>query len=219
MFTGLIEEIGTIARVQRGARDLRLAIRSALPLEAVALGESIAVNGACLTVTHKEADTFWADLSVETLAATTFGERRVGDRLHLERALRLGDRLGGHLVQGHVDGVGVLRERGQEGEAWQLLVEASPDLVQQLIPKGSVAVDGVSLTVNDLGADHFRLTIVPFTAGHTLLTEYPVGRRVQIETDMLGKYVRRALEGLSTSHEGSSARLSALLEGFLAPQR
>ncbi|MCB9507128.1 MAG: riboflavin synthase [Myxococcales bacterium] len=194
MFTGLIEDIGTIrARTPRGA-DVTLEISTqAIDVSTLALGESVAVNGVCLTVTSAAGGGFSADASVETLASSALGRLRVGDRVHLERALRLGDRLGGHIVQGHVDGTGRLARRSPAGRAWDLWIEAPAALLAELIPKGSVAVDGVSLTVNEVDGREFRLTIIPHTEDKTLLLTLPVGAAVNLETDVIGKYVRRAV--------------------------
>ena len=192
MFTGLVSDVGTIDSTAPGANGGRtVAIRTSWNAAELALGESIAIDGACLTVTRLEGGAFFFDASPETLERTTLGERQIGDRVHLERALRVGDRLGGHFVLGHVDGVGRLVERTRVENAWLLTFEAPESVAPYLIEKGSVAVDGVSLTVNEVNEDRFGVAIIPFTAEKTNLGAYEPGRRVNLEADMVGKYVRK----------------------------
>ncbi|NMC72524.1 MAG: riboflavin synthase [Myxococcales bacterium] len=193
------------------------ALRIRSPWGDLEVGESVAVDGACLTVTRAEASgSFEADVSAETLSRTTLGERGPGDRVHLERALRAGDRLGGHLVTGHIDAVGTVaaaREAG--GEARVLAVRVPERLLGELAPKGSVAVDGVSLTVNGVRESEFDVVVVPHTARATKLGALHAGDRVNVETDVLAKYVRRAL-GLSAEGGGVTEELLARA-GFDAP--
>lgn len=204
MFTGLISDVGEI--VERDGDDDRDAdgaaeagvsfgIRTDLGVEDFEIGESIAVDGACLTVTETEGDLFRVDAAPETLRKTTLGDLQVSDGVHLERALRAGDRLGGHFVQGHVDGVGELLDRRDDGEAWELVFRAPEQVATYLIEKGSVTVDGVSLTAYDIRKDGFTVTIVPHTARETKLTGYRPGQRVNLEADMLGKYVEKLFDG------------------------
>ncbi|MFW5968228.1 MAG: riboflavin synthase, partial [Persicimonas sp.] len=160
-------------------------------LESLDLGESIAVDGACLTVAEIAGEGFQIEASPETLSRTTLGEREVGDGVHLERALAAGDRLGGHIVQGHVDGVGRLLERSREENAWLLDFEAPAELAPYLIEKGSIALDGVSLTLNAVDGRRFGVAIIPHTARHTNLADYRTGRRVNLEADIIGKYVEK----------------------------
>jgi riboflavin synthase len=193
MFTGLVEALGTVRRVTAtgAGRDLVVAEPALAP--ELALGESVAVNGACLTVVERDAETFRFQAGPETLARTNLGELGPGDRVNLERSLRLGDRLGGHLVQGHVDGVGRVAERRRGGD-WELVWFACPpELAAQLVSKGSVAVDGVSLTVVDVTADGFSVALIPHTLEHTTLGRRPVGSKVNLETDLLAKYVWKRL--------------------------
>lgn len=189
MFTGIIQCIGVVANVTRKGPGVSMRVKGGLDLSDGSLGESIAVDGACLTVTAFGDDWFDVDASHETLARTTLGDVRAGRRVNLERALRVGDRLGGHFVSGHVDARGRLRSRKRVGEAWVLDVEAPADLAPFLVEKGSVAVDGVSLTVNAVAKGSFTVTIIPFTGGETTLLEKSAGEAVNVETDLLGKYV------------------------------
>jgi riboflavin synthase len=169
-------------------------------MEALTLGESIAVDGACLTVVSFQGDVFTVDVSTETLSRTTLGRKSPGSHLNLEQALRLGDRLGGHLVTGHVDGLGTLRDRRQEGRSWRLVFEAPPDLHRYIIEKGSIAINGISLTVNGCSEGSFEVNVVPHTFAETTIGEVKIGEAVNLETDLLGKYVEKMLKGfLNTS--------------------
>jgi riboflavin synthase len=189
MFTGIVEQLGRLRA--RSVRHDGAVVEVACTLASLTLGESVAVDGVCLTVTRVLPGGFAADASQETLRRTTLGERAVGDRVNLERALRLGDRLGGHLVAGHVDGVGEVRAREPVGDAERVTVDAPPELLRFLAAKGSVTMDGVSLTVNALTPTGFEVMLVPFTRGATALGER---RRVNLEVDLLARYVARALE-------------------------
>lgn len=193
MFTGIIEGLGTIAAVRSAGQGRRFAIRSDFDLAGTRIGDSIAVNGACLTAVLLSEQRFEADVSPETLAVTGLGEARPGDRVNLERSLRLSDRLDGHLVAGHVDGTGAIAAREPAGNAVVITIEAPEALTRYMIVKGSVAVDGVSLTVNTVAAGRFTVAIIPHTAALTTVGFKPVGARVNIETDMIGKYVERFL--------------------------
>ncbi|MBA2664047.1 MAG: riboflavin synthase [Bradymonadaceae bacterium] len=191
MFTGLVADIGTIASLRQSAENWTVTITTGFEIATIELGESIAVDGACLTVTDLAKASFSVDASPETLRKTTLGDRKVGDRVHLERALRMGDRLGGHMVLGHVDGVGILRARTREKNTWLLEIEAPQSVAQYLIDKGSITVDGVSLTLNWVRNERFGLAIIPFTAQKTNLGDHAPGRRVNLEADVLGKYVKK----------------------------
>lgn len=193
MFTGLVEDTGVVTSVVPRGTGIELGIRTAIPLDEVEIGASIAVNGVCLTAETLRSDVFTATAGRETLQLTTIGSLRVGDRVHLERALRVGDRLGGHLVQGHVDGTGRYLSIEQRSESWVLWLEAPPELVRYIAPKGSVTLDGVSLTVNEMSGPRFRVNIVPHTATVTALTSHRAGDGVNIEVDVLAKYVERLL--------------------------
>ena len=191
MFTGLIEQIGTIDHLER--RDDGLSIRIACALHPYELGESIAVNGTCLTVKSFSEGHFDTDASSETLDKTNLGDLTEGDRVHLERALALGDRLGGHLVSGHVDGVGTLMSRTPEGDYVRASFEVPGPLAPFLAPKGSITVNGVSLTVNTVTGTRFDVMLVPYTLAETTFGEMANGARINVEVDILAKYVASLL--------------------------
>lgn len=208
MFTGLIETRGRVADLKRSPQQNGLVIASQLPVAELSLGESIAVNGACLTVSGLQDDRFVADVSPETLEKTTLGDLERGAVVNLERALKLSDRLGGHLVTGHVDGTGMLVDRQRAANAWRLRFRVDAEFATLLVPKGSVAVDGISLTVNDVGQESFEVMIIPHTLEMTTLQDLQVGSRVNIETDLIGKYVARLL-GSGDRSRGVSLELLA----------
>jgi riboflavin synthase len=194
MFTGLVESLGTVCRLDSEGAGRHLVIAEpGLALQLV-LGESVAVNGACLTVVEREGETFGFQVSPETLQRTNLGEVAVGHTVNLERSLRLGDRLGGHLVQGHVDGLGRIARREREGD-WQVVWFACPaELAAQMVSKGSVAVDGVSLTVVNVSHDGFSVALIPHTLAMTTLGRKTIGDTVNLETDLLAKYVWKYLQ-------------------------
>lgn len=193
MFTGLVEGMGQVRGLSRRAEGLRLTIIPPFSAAELTLGESVSVSGACLTVVALVAPGFQVDVSPETLARTTLGQLKTGDRVNLERALKVGDRLGGHLVTGHVDGLGVLQERREGPEHLQLAFTLPPELAPLAVSKGSVAVDGVSLTINEVRGTRFTVNLIPYTARHTTLGALKVGDRVNLEMDIIGKYVQRLL--------------------------
>ena len=193
MFTGIIEGLGTIAAMRSAAEGKRIALTADFDLEGAKIGDSIAVNGACLTVVILQGRRFEADVSPETLQRTAFSRSLVGDRVNLERALRFSDRLDGHLVSGHIDGMGFLRGRQSQGNAVVVTIEAPRPLIRYIIEKGSVAVDGISLTVNRVESDRFQISIIPHTAKLTTIGFKNIGDPVNIETDLIGKYVERFL--------------------------
>jgi riboflavin synthase len=190
MFTGLIDDVGTIERVldTPAGRELTISCR----YEDLTPGESIAINGACLTVRDCTPRHFTVAAIVTTLDRTTVANWTLGKRVNLERSLRAADRLGGHIVQGHVDGVGRVRGTSRREDAWLIDVEVPDDVAELLVPHGAIAVDGVSLTVNEiLGRDVLQLSIIEYTLSHTTLGDLKAGDRVQVEADVIGKYVRR----------------------------
>jgi riboflavin synthase len=203
VFTGLVEDVGVIAALERGGDRLELVVRpAALPAGELALGESVAIDGVCLTVTERDAASFRVLAGAETLARTALGDLAVGARVNLERAMRLGDRMGGHLVQGHVDGVGTLAVRRDDGANLVLVIEAPPALARYLVEKGSVAVDGVSLTVNRVVADGFEVALIPHTVAATALGDKPACSRLNLEVDIIAKYVER----LTVAHRSAGER-------------
>ncbi|WP_408889865.1 riboflavin synthase [Myxococcus faecalis] len=202
MFTGLIQDIGRVERVIPGGMT-DLWIHTALGASGFALGESIAVDGACLTVVERSGDTFRVQVAPESLRRTTLDGVRPGDRVNLERALALGDRLGGHLVSGHVDQVSSVLETYPEGGSWVMVFGLPESLAPYFIEKGSVAIDGISLTVNSVGADRFGVQLIPETQERTTLRAKAVGARVNLEADPIGKYVAR-LFSLQRGQVGAS---------------
>jgi riboflavin synthase len=196
MFTGIITDLGVVKAVEApdsATADARFVFETAYDTAAIPEGASIACSGACLTLVDKGAGWFAADVSGETLARTTLGEWRAGTPVNLERPLKLGDELGGHMVSGHVDGVAVVRERRAEQGSLRLIVQAPPELAKFIASKGSVALDGVSLTVNEVAGAAFGVNIIPHTAEVTTLGARQPGDRVNLEIDMLARYVQRLL--------------------------
>lgn len=194
MFTGLIETQGIVTRIERVAGGAQVEIYAPEFGRDMALGDSIAVDGSCLTVARFIRGAFVADVSEETLGKTTLGELQQGGKVNLERALRLSDRLGGHLVSGHIDGVGRLLLRHPAGNSTVYQFQAPRALMDYILPKGSVAVDGISLTVAQIRGDSFAAAVVPHTEQSTTLKEKAIGAPVNIETDMMAKYVRRFVD-------------------------
>src|SRR5437667_3165567 len=193
MFTGIITDLGRVRRLRRDV-GLQLTIATAFATEEIALGASIACSGPCLTVVAVEPGAFSVEASAETLACSTLGDWIEGSPVNLERALRLGDELGGHLVSGHVDGVAQLVERRPEGDSIRFTIEAPAELARYITPKGSVALDGVSLTVNEVEGGRFGVNIIPYTLAHTSLGEARPGHRLNLEIDTIARYVARLLD-------------------------
>ena len=202
MFTGLIEGLGTIRSVRSTGRGCRLMVTADFSLETTRVGDSIAVSGACLTAVAVSGKRFEVDVSPETLRTTTLGSAKVGERVNLERSLRLSDRIDGHLVAGHVDATGVIKDRQAAGNATVVAIGIPSSLSRYLIKKGSVAVDGISLTVNECSDTGFTVTIIPWTAQETTIGFKKIGESVNIETDMIGKYVEKFLAGRAETATG-----------------
>lgn len=216
MFTGLVEGTGTILRLERAARDMRLTIKASLEQPELKIGESIAVDGVCLTVVGSREGAFTVDVSQETLSRSTLGRRQQGDEVNIERALRLGDRMGGHLVNGHVDCTGRVAARRRQGESFVFQFEVPAEVSRYLIEKGSVAVNGVSLTVNRCEGRRFEVNIVPHTARATTMAKLQVGDVVNVEVDIIGKYVEKLLLQRSGSQSGGGVDREFLARhGFL----
>ena len=195
MFTGIVEEMGSVKALRREAGAARLVIAASTVLDSTAIGDSISVNGVCLTVVEMGADAFTADVAVETLSVTNLGELKAGARVNLERALQLSARIGGHLVSGHVDAVGRIRSRREEGSGWRIFFDAPDSVLRYVIKKGSIAIDGISLTVADVDRTGFSIAMIPHTAKLTTLGFKTAGDGVNLETDIIGKYVERLLSG------------------------
>ena len=193
MFTGIIEGLGTISSIRPVGQGSRLAVEAGFELKGTKIGDSVAVNGACLTVVAISGKRFEADVSPETLEKTTFGQVKIGEQVNLERALLLSSRVDGHLVSGHVDAIGIIARREAAGNATLVTVEIPPEAARYIIPKGSVAVDGISLTVNQCDEVSFGVSIIPHTGLISTVGFKKIGERVNIETDMIGKYVERFL--------------------------
>ncbi|MBM6829044.1 riboflavin synthase [Anaerotignum lactatifermentans] len=215
MFTGIIEEIGTIRGLSLTKEGGDLQIQASTVLEGTKLGDSIAVNGTCLTVTKLEKDGFTAFVMAESLRRTNLGELKRGSRVHLERAMAADGRFGGHMVSGHIDGRGVLLSKIPEGQAILLSIGADEEILSGIVEKGSIAIDGTSLTVIDVDKDHFRVGIIPHTGGHTTILDRPVGYAFNLETDVIGKYVQSFLKKTEAAPKKSTLTLDFLREnGF-----
>ena len=213
MFTGLVEELGKIKSITKGTKSAKLTIEGQVVLQDVKLGDSIAVNGTCLTVVEYTQRSFTADVMPETVRSTVLAELKPGDLVNLERTLRLGDRLGGHIVSGHVDGVGLIRSKERSDNAIVVTIEAPPQVMRYIIAKGSIAIDGTSLTIVDYGTDWFSVSLIPHTAALTTVGLKEPGSKVNLEADVLGKYVAKLL-GLQSDAEEKQAP-SGLTMGFL----
>ena len=213
MFTGIIQAIGQVKTLEPRAGDARILLNAGkLPLQDVNLGDSIAVNGVCLTVVELTGDGFAADVSRESLDVTTLGKLRGGSRVNLEKALTLSTPLGGHLVSGHVDGIGRVLERREDGRSVRFRIQAPAPLVRYMAPKGSICVDGTSLTVNQVDGAVFSLNIVPHTLSEAIIGDYRSGTEVNLEVDLIARYLERLLLG-DRAAEPAAPRLT---EAFLA---
>ncbi|MGN7469416.1 riboflavin synthase [Brevibacillus sp. SAFN-007a] len=225
MFTGLVEEVGVLASITGNEQASRLVIRAQRVLEGVQLGDSIAVNGICLTVTSFSDRHFSVDVMPETMKKTSLSHLRPGQRVNLERAMRLGDRFGGHIVSGHVDGTGTIVSRQPHANAVMFRIEAEAELLKYVIQQGSICVDGISLTVVDVADTSFSVSIIPHTLAETSLQDRRVGDQVNLETDVIGKYVERLVSyrsrqsgagGNQIDAKGSKISLAFLQEnGFV----
>jgi riboflavin synthase len=215
MFTGIIEGLGNIAAIHSSGQGNRVTIEAGFALDQTKIGDSISVSGACLTAVKIEGRRFEVDVSPETLNTTIFGQAKVGDRVNLERAMRFSDRIDGHLVSGHIDGTGIVKQREIQGNAVLVTIEVAESLTRYMIAKGSVAVDGISLTINSCDAGSFSISIIPHTAKLTTIGFKNRGDRVNIETDMIGKYVERFLAGVSESGKAQMSKRSTIDQEYL----
>lgn len=211
MFTGIIEELGTIRGVSLTKDGGELQIAATTVLGGTKLGDSIAVNGTCLTVTKLEKDGFTAFVMAESLRRTNLGNLKRGSVVHLERAMAADGRFGGHMVTGHIDGQGTFLSQKPEGLAVVLTIVADPEILSGIVEKGSIAIDGTSLTVMDVGKDSFRVGIIPHTGGHTALLDRPKGYACNLETDVIGKYIQKFL----AKNTESTPKKSTLTMDFL----
>ena len=215
MFTGIVEELGTIRSIRRGAASAVLSIGAEAVLSDLRIGDSVAVNGVCLTATGVDGSGFTADVMHETLQRSSLGALGPGSRVNLERAMAADGRFGGHIVSGHIDGTGTITARRQDDNAVWYTVSASPALLRYIVEKGSVAIDGISLTVASVEADRFSVSVIPHTAAVTLLGAKGPGDVVNLETDIIGKYVERLLRPADTPAARSGISLEFLAEnGF-----
>ncbi len=194
MFTGIIEDIGEIVEVSKESGKIKIGIKTGIPLAEIKEGDSISVDGVCLTVTGKSSNAFFCDVSLETQRVTTLGDKKRGDRVNLERALRADGRFHGHIVTGHVECVGIVQGRRSSGDSIVLEIIVPYEVTRYIVKKGSIAVDGISLTVNDQSDNRFTVNIVPYTASRTTIGSKRVGDKVNIETDILGKYLEKMLQ-------------------------
>ena len=214
MFTGIVQAVGKLVTSENRSGDKKLRIHTAdLDLADVILGDSIATNGVCLTVIELPGDGFWADVSIETLNYTTLGHLKNGGMVNLEKALRASDRLGGHIVSGHVDGVGEIISIHNDARSIRYRLRAPTELAKYIAHKGSICVDGVSLTVNNVEGAEFELNIVPHTQQKTVFGEYKTGTRVNLEVDVIARYLERLLLGEKAADESAEKKLTI---GFLA---
>ncbi|CAM4238811.1 riboflavin synthase [Vibrio agarivorans] len=217
MFTGIIEAVGTLSAIEQKGQDISITVDvGKLDMSDVKLGDSIATNGVCLTVTHFTGSSYSADLSVETLKKTGFVDYQVGGKVNLEKAMLPTTRFGGHIVSGHVDGVGEIVERSPSGRAIDLWVEMSEDIEKYVAEKGSITVDGISLTVNDIRDNTFKLTIIPHTSDETTIEDFQVGRKVNLEVDVLARYMERLMNKQAAQEPKSRLTMEFLQQNGFA---
>lgn len=208
MFTGIIEEIGTVRRIERGAAGARLTIAAKTVLGGTKLGDSIATNGVCLTVVAMTADSFSADVMAESLRRSSLGALQSGSPVNLERAMPLNGRFGGHIISGHIDGTGTIASQKREDNAVWLTVHTSPSLLRYIVEKGSIAIDGVSLTVAAVDQTGFSVSIIPHTGAQTILLDKKPGETVNLECDVIGKYVEKLLTPYSPAEKSASSSIT-----------
>ena len=216
LFTGIVEEIGEILDIRKGVNSASLLIKGNKVLGDVKLGDSISTNGVCLTVTHFTKDSFTVDVMPETMKKSSLGILKKGSKVNLERALRLSDRLGGHIVSGHIDGVGTIEEFKEDDNAVWITITAEKDVLKYIIYKGSIAIDGVSLTVAYVDDNCFKVSIIPHTGEGTTLLSKKTGEVVNLECDLIGKYVEKLMGFKEEKENKSSIDMNLLREnGFL----
>jgi riboflavin synthase len=207
MFTGLVEELGKVKNIARGVKSVRLTVEASKVLVDVKLGDSIAVNGTCLTVVEYNENCFTADVMPETVDSTALANLKIGARVNLERTLSIGDRFGGHIVSGHIDGIGIIRAKDNNDNAIIVKIEASPEVMRYIVKKGSIAIDGISLTIVDYGQDWFTVSLIPHSAAVTTLGFKKTGDVVNLETDIIGKYVEKLLSLNSNQQQSKTSTI------------
>ena len=215
MFTGLVEEIGNIKSIKKGNRSIRLTVAANKIMDDVKLGDSIATNGICLTVVDFNSKSFSADVMPETMKRSSFHQQKEGERVNLERALRVGDRMGGHMVSGHIDGVGEIISQTKDDNAIWVNIAAPKNILKYVIEKGSIAIDGISLTVAYVDENQFKVSIIPLTQDDTTLVSKKIGSRVNLECDMTAKYVEKFMFHKEDEKKKSNISMDFLKEnGF-----
>ncbi len=215
MFTGLIQALGRVQDIERRGKDCRMRIEShEFDISSASIGDSICINGVCLTAYDLCSHSFWADVSGETLSCTTLGQWQTGQAVNLEAALQPTSRLGGHIVSGHVDGIGTLTATKEDGKSTRMTFGAPPNVARYIAVKGSICIDGISLTVNHIDADQFDVNIIPHTLTHTTMPSYAMGQKVNLEVDIIARYLERLLQGDAARQDHSAA--SALTPEFLS---
>lgn len=205
MFTGIVEEKGTVRRITSGSSECSIELYAKKVLEGTQIGDSIAVNGVCLTVTAMGHDWFRADVMPETIRRSSLGDLKPGSKADLERAMAAGGRFGGHIVSGHIDGTGVIKELRHEGNAVWARITTPQSILRLIVEKGSITIDGISLTVAGLGNDYFEVSVIPHTAAETVLLDKKVGDRVNLENDIVGKYVERLMSAYNPNGKVTGA--------------
>lgn len=213
MFTGIIEEVGTVKEVHRNGNNSFIRIQAKKVLDDVHIGDSIAVNGVCLTVTKYDSDIFQADVMNETLSRSSLGTLHSGSHVNLERAMAANGRFGGHIVAGHIDGTGIITDIKNDGIAVWYTISANSEIMRYIVEKGSIAIDGISLTVAKIGANNFSVSVIPHTSGKTILSSKKIGDIVNLENDIIGKYVEKLM---NPTKQESNIDMAFLAErGFL----
>jgi riboflavin synthase len=208
MFTGLVEELGKVKAIARGVKSVRLTVAANKVLQDVKLGDSIAVNGTCLTVVEYDANYFTADVMPETVDSTALASLQIGSKVNLERTLSIGDRFGGHIVSGHIDGIGIIRAKDNYDNAVIVKIEAGSEVMRYIVKKGSIAIDGISLTIVDYGQDWFTVSLIPHSASATTLGFKKTGDVVNLEADVIGKYVEKLLNLDSAQQQSKTSAIN-----------
>lgn len=216
MFTGLVEEIGIIEAIVSGEKSMKISVKAKKILENIKIGDSISTNGVCLTVTDFTKNSFTVDVMPETMRLTNLGKLKKGSYVNLERALKVSDRLGGHIVSGHIDGTGSIKDYKDEDNATWVTIETSRNVIKYIIPKGSISIDGTSLTVVDVFENSFRVSLIPITKKETIILMKKVGDEVNLECDIVGKYIERLLKFEDNKKDKETIDINFLMEnGFL----